>query len=381
MKQPFTSTQVCEFRTNLLTWFDLHKRDLPWRRTRDPYAIWVSEIMLQQTRVAAVLEHYANWMQKFPTVAALAASTEDEVLAAWSGLGYYRRARFLHKGAKAVVSEHECQLPKTATELRQLPGIGAYTSAAIASIAFGESAAVVDGNVERVLLRQNGAAENGAPTNGKGRFNLNASGIQKLATQLIDPQRPGDFNQAMMELGATVCLPRNPLCLQCPVQASCKTRGEHPTAERKPSVVANIAFTLIQRTRCGADEVLLQQRPTNATVMSGMWELPALLQGPTPDDSNPDKPLLVLRHAIMQTNYRVAVMPFPAKTSSLPKAAATQSWIKLADLANLPLTGLTRKTFLRLGMLHRPLSSTKERESSRAFDESLVNRQFWKARQ
>ena len=277
-----TPARTHGYRQKLLAWFDAHKRDLPWRRTRDPYAIWVSEIMLQQTRVAAVLEHYANWMRRFPTVAALAAASEDEVLAAWSGLGYYRRARFLHKGAKAVVAEHNGRLPKTAAELRQLPGIGAYTSAAIASIAFGEAAAVVDGNVERVLLRQTGMAESGAVINRNGRPSLTAAEIQNLANQLVDPKRPGDFNQAMMELGATICLPRNPLCLQCPVQQSCKTRGEHPTPERKPSVTAEIAVVLIQRKRRGADEVLLQQRPATATVMSGMWELPAFPQNSSP---------------------------------------------------------------------------------------------------
>src|SRR5271156_5198617 len=196
--------------------------------------------MLQQTRVAAVLDHYASWMARFPTVEALAEASEDEVLAAWSGLGYYRRARFLHRGAKAVVAEHNGTLPRGATELRELPGIGAYTSAAIASIAFGEAVAVVDGNVGRVLLRQSGNGENGANSNGDlesgaDRLAFKAADIQKLASHLIDINRPGDFNQAMMELGATVCLPRNPLCLRCPVQRGCRTRGEHPVDARKPT--------------------------------------------------------------------------------------------------------------------------------------------------
>src|SRR5271154_6317647 len=164
-RSSFTPAQTREFRTNLLAWFDIHKRDLPWRRTRDPYAIWVSEIMLQQTRVAAVLEHYARWMARFPTVEALAMASEDDVLTVWSGLGYYRRARFLHRGAKKIVAEHEGSLPRSAAELRLLPGIGAYTAAAISSIAFGEAAAVVDGNVERVLLRQYGNAESEANGN------------------------------------------------------------------------------------------------------------------------------------------------------------------------------------------------------------------------
>jgi A/G-specific adenine glycosylase len=355
----FSSATALEFRANLLAWFDLYKRDLPWRRTRDPYAIWVSEIMLQQTRVAAVLDHYASWMKKFPTIQVLAASSEDEILAAWSGLGYYRRARFLHKGAKSVVAEHNGKLPTPAAQLRTLPGIGAYTSAAIASIAFGEAVAVVDGNVERVLRRQTGSAGIGAATNGKTHTALNSAEIQKLATHLLDPKRPGDFNQAMMELGATICLPRNPLCLHCPVQHSCRTRGEHPTGTRKPSVTAEITYALLQRKRRGADEVLLQQRPGTATVMPGMWELPLLPQNSrspaaTSAVTNKDKPLLVLRHAIMQTNYRVAVISILVTPSGRPKPAAMQSWIKLADLASVPLTGLARKILLRLYLLRHP---------------------------
>ena len=333
--------------------------------------------MLQQTRVAAVLEHYANWMQEFPTIKSLAAATEDEVLAAWSGLGYYRRARFLQRGAKAVVAEHNGKLPTSAAQLRTLPGIGAYTSAAIASIAFGEAAAVVDGNVERVLLRQTGSAEIGAATNGKPHLTLNAAEIQILASQLIDLQRPGDFNQSVMELGATVCLPRNPLCLQCPVQASCKTRGEHPTAQRKASVTAEIAFALIQRKFRGASEVLLQQRPATATIMPGMWELPPLTQNPksaTEISAATDKeePLLVLRHAIMQTNYRVTVISIPVAPPGRSKPVAIQSWIKLPDLASLPLTGLARKILLRL-QLHYPPPAIDPRSSKRNPPEPLMN--------
>ena len=353
---PFTPAQVRNFRPNLLAWFDLHKRDLPWRRTSDPYAIWVSEIMLQQTRVAAVLDHYANWMQKFPTVQALADASEDEVLAAWSGLGYYRRARFLHKGAKAVVDQHQGNLPETAAALRTLPGIGAYTSAAIASIAFGEAAAVVDGNVERVLRRQTGTAEPGVAASGEVHSTLNAAEIQSLANQLVDPRRPGDFNQAMMELGATICLPRNPLCLQCPVLPTCQTRGEHPTSERKPSVTAEIAFALLQRKGQGSDQVLLERRPASATVMPGMWELPGVPRDLNPAASNLDAPLLVLRHAIMQTNYRVTVIPLPARAMRGLKVTTTQSWVPLADLATLPLTGLARKILLRLQLLKLPSS-------------------------
>jgi A/G-specific adenine glycosylase len=339
-----------EFRSALLAWFDIHRRDLPWRRTRDPYAIWVSEIMLQQTRVAAVLDHYASWMQRFPTVETLAAAGEDEVLAAWSGLGYYRRARFLHKGAKAVVAEYGGELPQIASELRELPGIGAYTSAAIASIAFDEAAAVVDGNVERVLLRQTGNGEAGADGNRRRRDEpapLNAAGIQALASALIDPGRPGDFNQAMMELGATVCLPRNPLCLQCPVQSSCRTRGEHPTAARKAAVRVDVSCGLLRRERDGGAEVLLRQRDSISTVMPGMWELPSI-----DTHGNAGKPLVVVRHAIMQTNYRVSVMEILEDTLLLP-GEGLRRWIGAAELRSLPLTGLARKILLRLGLMVR----------------------------
>jgi A/G-specific adenine glycosylase len=340
-----------EFRRQLLTWFELHKRDLPWRRTRDPYAIWVSEIMLQQTRVAAVLDHYARWMQRFPTVESLAAASEAEILAAWSGLGYYRRARFLHQGAKAVVTEFNGQLPQTAAELRKLSGIGAYTSAAIASIAFGEAAAVVDGNVERVLLRQTGHGENGA---GNGEDHpepsLNAAGIQSMASHLIDPHRPGDYNQAMMELGATICLPRNPLCLQCPVQGSCRTRGEHPTVARKAALNVDVAYTLFQRKTDALIEVLLDQRDPEGTVMPGMWELPRHESGAPAGNL-----LLTLRHSIMQTNFRVSVIEgaSPATTYA-PMEHRKYLWIDAANLPSLPLTGLARKILLRLGLLHRP---------------------------
>jgi A/G-specific adenine glycosylase len=341
-----------EFRAQLLVWFDLHKRDLPWRRTHDPYAIWVSEIMLQQTRVAAVLDHYARWMQRFPTVESLAAATEPEILAAWSGLGYYRRARFLHQGAKAVVAEFNGKLPRTATGLRKLPGIGAYTSAAIASIAFGEAAAVVDGNVERVLLRQTGNREKGAPGSNKDQpaeSSLYPAAIQALANQLIDPARPGDFNQAMMELGATICLPRNPLCLQCPVQSSCSTRGEHPTVARKASLNVDVSYALFQRKKDSLIEVLLEQRDPGATVMPGMWELPRN-ESPNPQE----KLLLSLRHSIMQTNFRVSVIEAikPEATSSHTKDTKLV-WIPLLNLSSLPLTGLARKIFLRLGLTNR----------------------------
>src|SRR5690349_7860481 len=192
------------FRRNLLAWYRVHQRPLPWRKTKDPYRIWVSEIMLQQTRVAAVLEHYKRFLKGFPTLRHLAAADEAAVLTAWSGLGYYRRARMMHQAAKILFADRSPRIPETAAELRMLPGIGRYTANAIASIAFGEPLAVVDGNVERVIARIL-------------RKKMTGECLWSTAQMLIDPDSPGEFNQAMMELGATICIPGVPLCHRCPV--------------------------------------------------------------------------------------------------------------------------------------------------------------------
>src|SRR5579863_5671613 len=220
----------------LLDWYTQNHRDLPWRRSRDPYAIWVAEIMLQQTRVAVVVERYREFMARFPTLVSLALAPEQDVLAMWSGLGYYRRARMLHRAAQFVSTNLGGNLPAKAEELRALPGIGAYTAAAVASIAFGEPVAVVDGNVERVLCRFEGW---GAGSRKGGGTALRRK-VEVLAQRFLDRSRPGDFNQAMMELGATVCTPRNPLCAECPLMAECKTRGEHKTT-RRASMTSRIA--------------------------------------------------------------------------------------------------------------------------------------------
>src|SRR6266853_4739327 len=206
-----SSKDLVHVRRALLRWYDQHRRDLPWRETRDPYRIWLSEIMLQQTRVAAVLEHYRIFLERFPNVQALAAASEDAVLAAWSGLGYYRRARMLHRAAQQIAKQHGGRFPQNSETLLALPGIGRYTAAAIASIAFAEPIAVVDGNVERVLQRFVG-------------INLTTPQIWQHAQALLADSRPGDFNQAMMELGATVCVPREPRCPMCPVRRWCVTQ-------------------------------------------------------------------------------------------------------------------------------------------------------------
>jgi len=202
------------FAARLLRWFDAARRDLPWRRTRDPWAIWVSEIMLQQTRVEAVKAPYERFLARFPTPASFAVASDDELLVAWRGLGYYRRARLLRDGARAVVAAHGGAVPADAAALAELPGVGAYTLGAVASIAFGLREVAVDGNVERVVARHRGVRElvDAAP----GR-----RAVRAQAEAWLEAARPGDFNQAMMELGATVCTPTSPRCDACPVAADC----------------------------------------------------------------------------------------------------------------------------------------------------------------
>jgi A/G-specific adenine glycosylase len=325
--------QTVSFQRRLLAWYQKSRRTLPWRESRDPYRVWLSEIMLQQTRVAAVIGHYDEFLRRFPTLEKLAAAREASVLAAWSGLGYYRRARMLHAAAKVVVRELGGKFPATAEEWRELPGIGRYTAAAIASIAFGEAAAVVDGNVERVLQRVLGRR-------------LAGEKLWQAAEDLLDGKRPGDFNQAMMELGATVCTPRAPGCLMCPVIELCATRGELP-AGAKPArqKKREIHYALNCRDRgedrdTGGAEVFLVQRARDASLMAGMWELPELAGG-----EGKSKPLFTLRHSITVTDYTVRVW----------RAAAPEpvggKWIPATRLQRVALTGLARKILRKAELL------------------------------
>ena len=318
------------FRQRLLEWYDAHARDLPWRRDRDPYRVWVSEIMLQQTRVAAVIEHYHEFLRRFPTVQKLAAARQTSVLAAWSGLGYYRRARMLHMAAKIIAREHGGKFPQTAEQWRTLPGIGRYTAAAIASIAFGEPVAVVDGNVERVLQRTSGER-------------LSDAKLWHSADDLLDRSRPGDFNQAMMELGATVCTPRTPACLTCPAMEFCATRSEMPrSGKARLQKKRDIHYGLVRRN--GA--VFLVQRPHDASLMAGMWELPELKRKlpRITTDGNGSSPLFEVRHSITVTDFTVRVW---AGSTSLKNG----QWIAIPKLPKLALTGLARKILRKAELL------------------------------
>jgi A/G-specific adenine glycosylase len=352
LKRTESHTELREMlRAQLLAWYDVHARELPWRATHDPYRVWLSEIMLQQTRVAAVIAHYREFLRRFPSVEKLARAREASVLAAWSGLGYYRRARMLHATARVVVRELGGKFPETAEGLRELPGVGRYTAAAIASIAFGRAAAVVDGNVERVLQRFSGRQ-------------LVGEELWEAAEEVLDRARPGDFNQAMMELGATVCTPRSPACLTCPVVESCATRGEMTGgAKAAREKKREIHYALDHRD--GA--VLLVQRSRDARLMAGMWELPeipsraearfnrqgataALKARPHPKAKNRDRveACFTLKHSITVTDYTVRVW-----SESAPSNAGGQ-WVPVAKLARVALTGLARKILRTAEILAAP---------------------------
>jgi A/G-specific adenine glycosylase len=337
------SESLQTIRAQLSGWYATSRRDLPWRETREPYFIWVSEIMLQQTRVAVVIDRFKEFVSRFPTVEALACAAEEDVLALWSGLGYYRRARMLHQAARFVVEHCKGRLPESAAELRELRGVGGYTAAAIASIAHGEPVAVVDGNAERVICRLAGWDE----AEGKGGAARRRE-IADSAAELLDPQQPGDWNQAMMELGATVCLPRNPQCLVCPLAAACKTRGEHQTAPRAPMVSRTVGHALVVRPVGESDEVLLEQRPTTETVMPGMWQLPVLRKAELAEREL----CMRVRHAIMQVNYQVNVRTVAERrVPALTVEGGQRRWVGLGELNALPLTGLTRKVLTKVGAL------------------------------
>lgn len=320
------------FAQRLIDWYRSVRRDLPWRRTNDPYRIWVSEIMLQQTRVAAVIPYYERFLTKFPTVEALADAPEQEVLAAWSGLGYYSRARNLQRAAQRIVELRE--FPQHLEKFRELPGVGDYTAAAVTSIAFNQPHAAVDGNVLRVLSRH--SAEPGDISNGRIRRKLS-----DLAQSLLDPNHPGDFNQAMMELGATVCLPRDPQCLLCPLSHDCQARlsqrqKEFPVKSRdtRQVLVEQTALIVEKDT-----QILLWQRPAESSRMAGFWELP---DPEHVEDATIGEIIGVVRHGITIHDIHVTVRK--AEITTVPTHF---KWFEISELPNIPLSTIARKA-LRL---------------------------------
>lgn len=303
----------------LLAWYRQAGRDLPWRRTTDPYAIWVSEIMLQQTRVAAVIPFYERFMARFPDVGALARAREATVLSLWSGLGYYRRARMLHAGAKIVARDG---MPDTATGLRALPGVGDYTAAAVASIAFGECSPVVDGNVERVVARHSAA-------------DCTKSETRAWMDARIPEDAPADFNQAVMELGAMICTPRSPKCVECPISDTCRGKSapdRFPTPKKRTSIrIESKAVKLAAR----GGEVFLR-RIEGSNVLNGMWDLPP---------SRGAGPVLgEVTHGILDRRYRISIYR--------GRATGAGRWFTPAQLARVPLATAARKCLRKVGVLN-----------------------------
>ncbi|WP_168123647.1 A/G-specific adenine glycosylase [Paenibacillus sp. HB172176] len=270
------------FSEELLGWYGLHKRKLPWRESRDPYRVWVSEIMLQQTRVDTVIPYFNRFMSKFPTLRALAEAPEEEVLKCWEGLGYYSRARNLQAGARMVAEQFDGIVPNDKASVSSLKGVGPYTSGAIMSIAFNKPEPAVDGNVMRVLSRYFCLEDDIAKP-------ATRVGIEKLAVSLIPQGAAGDFNQALMELGATVCTPKSPGCLTCPVMLHCKSRIEGRETElpiktkAKPPRDEYRAAVIVEGSGSNAGKVLVRQRPQTG-LLAQMWELPHLV---APEAANP----------------------------------------------------------------------------------------------
>ena len=358
--------ELAAFRKQLLGWFRQYQRDLPWRRTKDPYRVWLSEIMLQQTRVAAVIPYYERFLERFPNVHALATAPQEDVLRLWSGLGYYSRARNLQRAAQEIVIRHGGVFPRTEKEALALPGIGSYTAAAILSIAYGAKHAVLDGNVARVLARI-------FAVRGELRDSKRWQSLQQSADELLDPKSPSDWNQAMMELGATLCTPQSPQCLLCPVTRFCKARklglADSLPARRKKRATENVVLAAVVlldprgRTLLLPPPTLSKARATHGQVsvlVSKLWHFPTVavqidaagelrtrlhdvLPASLTKQSLPLEPLPTARHAV--TYRAITLRPFRVSVARLPRVAGAKI-ISLADVASPSahaVSNLTRK--------------------------------------
>jgi len=358
--KPLDSDWVAELRRRLLEWFRANHRPLPWRATRDAYHIWVSEIMLQQTQTATVIPYYERFIQRFPTVQALAEAPLEEVLRYWEGLGYYARARHLHRAAQLIVQQGG-ELPREVERLRELPGIGAYTAGAIASLAFGQPEPVVDGNVTRVLARLFWLK--GDLKRGRAQRTL-----WELARQLVDPNEPGTFNQALMELGSTVCTPQQPRCAECPLSSMCAAYGRgEPTAvpeptPARPAVMQIDVSAIIWR----EGQLLIAQRPPSG-LWGGLWEFPRATR------TGRETLETVALHAAQQ----VGVQAEPIRIVGQVKHAVTYHSIRLYGylcrfVAGEPSTGsYAAVRWLPLDELHTVPLSAPQRRLAKLMGEGL----------
>ena len=346
----------------LLTWYAQNARRLPWRDLPTPYRVWVSEIMLQQTRVETVIPYFERWMERFPSLPALAAASEQEVLHAWEGLGYYSRARNLHRAARLVVSDYGSELPATPQELEKLPGIGRYTAGAIASIAFGQDAAALDGNIRRVLAR---VFAMDLPARSPEGERL----LWQLARACLPPGRAGDFNQAVMDLGSAICTPRAPACLICPLAGLCQAfaqgrQEQLPVLAEKPPVPHYIVTAAVIW-RDGL--VLIARRPSNG-LLGGLWEFPGgkLENGEALDEGlrreiaeelgvpiQVGEPFGIYQHGY--THFKVTLHAFTCQIEAgEPQAlhASELRWIIPAELGDYPMGKIDRQISKRI--LHPP---------------------------
>jgi A/G-specific adenine glycosylase len=354
-ESPVPARRLAALRRAVLAHYDAHRRTLPWRGETDPYRVWVSEVLLQQTRVETVRERFPAFLAAFPTLGRLAAAAEDDVLLAWEGLGYYARARNLRRAAQEVVARHGGRLPDTAQALRALPGFGPYTAAAVASIAFGRPEAVVDGNVARVLARVLDEARDA------GRADVRAR-VEATARALLDPARPGDWNQALMDLGATVCVPRAPRCGECPLAPWCEGRrsGRAPSLPRKRAKVAvphhEIALGLVWR----AGRLLIGRRPADG-LLGGLHECPGGKREPgetleaacerevreeTGLRVRAEAPVATVRHAY--THFRVTLHAFHCRVLGgrlRPRGTEALRFVRPADLHRYAFPRANRRVF------------------------------------
>jgi A/G-specific adenine glycosylase len=348
-----SSEAFTKIRRRLLAWFDANRRDLPWRRTRDPYAIWFSEIMLQQTLVATVIPYFHRFLVKFPNPARLAAAELQEVLKLWEGLGYYGRARNLHAAARQVVEKHGGRVPKDFASLRALPGIGRYTAGAILSQAFGQKLPVVEANSQRVLCRLFGQG-------GDVRSSAVRDWLWETAAGLLPDRRVGDFNQALMELGALVCTQDSPRCNRCPLSASCEAhKTGHPERFplRKPlKRTIEIAESAVVLKR--GQRVLLLQRPPDGR-WAEMWEFPhgPIRTGETTEDAavrlaldftglsaELEAELATLRHSVTHHRIRLVCLEALAAKGKIRLNFYQQArWLIPSDLANFPVSSPQRR--------------------------------------